>query len=548
MTIDSRPRDPRPRDARTCVVDALKALQGQPVRTDLADGLLEPANDMPIADLGLESLDVVEWCMEIETRTGVEVDPADFVGLEMVSEIIAKVSDRLAGAKTPIAADASKAHAETAPLSFSQERMWTFCQDPTAAVKYVGTMRTKLGGPLDVRLLIDCITRLVARHAVLRTAFPLADGKPMQFINAASPVECEVHDLPAGADPVSEATRIVRSLAKEVRENLEKGPLARFAVLRISDSEHWLLRAWHHLLYDAESVLVFMRELAEFYDAACDNRVPDLPEPERYAEFAIAQREAFGRGTASWQAAFDWYKAKFNSPSNFRGPPLRRPAPKPDAPPADAACQTPPFSKEMMSHVDTLRQRSGATTYLICVAAATALMSRDGDNPDLAFGTYVSHRRRAKFQHTIGDFSNFMAIRLNCDPTLSFADWLSAVETEIAATENHSGSPYQDIVDELHARREPAPDIHLTFTSNFGLRRPRPVRGIEFARLAPGSGRAMPWGFDFTIQDVEKGLLFFVRFDATLYDPARVKDFLDRLVRFMDAACQNPQLPLENLQ
>ena len=87
MTTDSRPRD-----ARACVVDALKALQGQPVRTELADGLREPTNDVPIADLGLESLDVVEWCMEIETRTGVEVDPADLAGLTMVSEIIAKVS------------------------------------------------------------------------------------------------------------------------------------------------------------------------------------------------------------------------------------------------------------------------------------------------------------------------------------------------------------------------------------------------------------------------------------------------------------------------
>ena len=86
-------------DARICVVQALKALQGQPVRTELADHLLQPSGDLPVADLGLESLDTIEWCMEIESRAGIEIDPADFVGLKTVSEIMAVVADRIAATR-----------------------------------------------------------------------------------------------------------------------------------------------------------------------------------------------------------------------------------------------------------------------------------------------------------------------------------------------------------------------------------------------------------------------------------------------------------------
>jgi hypothetical protein len=193
------------------VVDALQNLQGSPVENALAERLLQPDGDIAIRELGLESLDAVEWCMEIEVRTGVDIDPATYSALERLSDLVTAIEARTATAKP--AAPPVAAPGAPSPLSLSQERVWTYAQDPAVAARYVATRLTRLAGPLDVELVRDCIARLVARHDTLRTVFPLVDGKPVQVARPAGPLECPIHELPAGADPAAEAMQIARPMA-----------------------------------------------------------------------------------------------------------------------------------------------------------------------------------------------------------------------------------------------------------------------------------------------------------------------------------------------
>lgn len=78
---------------RHILLDALHKVAGKP-DPERANRLRQPNNDMPIADLGLDSLEGIEWCMEIETLTGVELDPAELITVGSFDSLVKLVVDR----------------------------------------------------------------------------------------------------------------------------------------------------------------------------------------------------------------------------------------------------------------------------------------------------------------------------------------------------------------------------------------------------------------------------------------------------------------------
>ncbi|MGW2849590.1 condensation domain-containing protein, partial [Streptomyces sp. NPDC001274] len=87
------------------------------------------------------------------------------------------------------------------PLSFAQQRLWFLDRLTPDSADYLVPTVLRVRGALDVPALGTALSGLVARHEVLRTAFPAdGDGAPRQVIGAPWPVEVTVHDLRAEPD------------------------------------------------------------------------------------------------------------------------------------------------------------------------------------------------------------------------------------------------------------------------------------------------------------------------------------------------------------
>lgn len=61
----------------------------------VSNQLQDAESDVRITDLNLDSLDAVEWCMEIEERTGLELDPAALTNLDTVNDVAALVAGQV---------------------------------------------------------------------------------------------------------------------------------------------------------------------------------------------------------------------------------------------------------------------------------------------------------------------------------------------------------------------------------------------------------------------------------------------------------------------
>src|SRR5262245_42177166 len=78
--------------------------------------------------------------------------------------------------------------AESAPLSFAQQRLWFIDQlEPGSPAYHVATS-LRLRGSLDAVALEKSIAPIIERHEILRTRFPSIDGTPIQVIDSSKPI------------------------------------------------------------------------------------------------------------------------------------------------------------------------------------------------------------------------------------------------------------------------------------------------------------------------------------------------------------------------
>ena len=148
----------------------------------------------------------------------------------------------------------------TDPLSFAQQRLWLLDGLLPIGSAYNVRHVLRLSGNLDTRALEQALNEIVCRHEALRTRFDLIDGAPIQLITEADPIGLKVKDL--SSLPTEQRESAARSQAiseAQTRFDLRHGPLFRVRVLRLSESEHWLLICLHHIVTDGWSTGVLVR-------------------------------------------------------------------------------------------------------------------------------------------------------------------------------------------------------------------------------------------------------------------------------------------------
>ncbi|HKO20765.1 MAG TPA: condensation domain-containing protein, partial [Acidobacteriaceae bacterium] len=180
-----------------------------------------------------------------------------------------------------------------APLSFAQQRLWFVEQLAPGDAAYNIPAALRLKGELNIPTLERSLNEIISRHEALRGSFQVIDGKPVQVIAPALKLGLPIIDLRQLAEHEHEAE--VRRLATNEAHlsfDLEHGPLLRARVIRTGATEHVLLFTMHHIVSDAWSTGVLVRELGELYEAySAGKPSPLAPLPVQYPDFAHWQRE-----------------------------------------------------------------------------------------------------------------------------------------------------------------------------------------------------------------------------------------------------------------
>jgi acyl carrier protein len=234
-------------------------------------------------DLGGHSLTATQLVARVRRELGAEISIVDVFQQPTVAALATVL--RAAARRVP---DLPPAAAVTGPvpLSAAQRRLWIIEQMRPGTAAYNMAEALRLEGPLAPVALRAALAALVDRHETLRTVFEEQGDDVFARVGPPAATGLTEHDVNATADP--EAAAHALAAAEAVRPfDLRTGPLVRATLIRLGPQSHVLVCVMHHIVTDALSQRVLLREFAALYAAHRDGRPSPLPAlPATHREFA----------------------------------------------------------------------------------------------------------------------------------------------------------------------------------------------------------------------------------------------------------------------
>jgi non-ribosomal peptide synthetase component F/acyl carrier protein len=421
-------------------------------------------------------------------------------------------------------------------LSFDQQRLWLEYQLlPAAAYNVHG--RRRLVGPIDMAALEAAIAAILVRHEALRTRFPLVDGQPMQVVDELDERwRIRLDDL--GADEGDREREAFRRADVEASAafDLAEGPLFRCLVLRLSDTEHILCVTMHHIISDAWSIGVFVRELSALYQAGGDPAKADLPPlPVQYRDFAVWQRgrlsgDALAGDVAYWRQHLDGAPPALSLPtSTQRG-----------TPPGTGRRLTSRLSEEDTAALRELCSKHGVTSFMALLAGLATVLGRWSGQSDLVIGVPIAGRNDGGTENLIGFFVNTLPLRVDLSSPATFADLLAQVRQTALAGYAHADAPFDVVVKELDVVRDPRRTPLFQVMLNV-IDSPEAER-VTGVRVEPLDPPALPSKFDLmlTAQEADRTLRLQLDYDASRYQTAMMRVLAAHVGTLLRAVAEDP--------
>ncbi|HEX4494599.1 MAG TPA: amino acid adenylation domain-containing protein [Thermoanaerobaculia bacterium] len=432
------------------------------------------------------------------------------------------------------------------PLSYAQQRLWFLDQLEPGNPFYNLPGAVRLKGPLDEAALARALSEVVRRHEALRTTFHAVAGRPVQRVGP--PVELPLSRIDLSGLPSEERGAAVRRhVATEVRRSfdLTAGPLLRFQLLRLGPEERVLVFALHHIVSDAWSMRILIREVAAIYQAFSQGAPSPLPEISvQYADFAVAERSWLDAGALTPQLDY-WRRRLADLPG-----PLELPAdrPRPEIQTFRGARQEIALSATTLAALKDLGQAERATPFMALLAAFSTLLHRYTGRADLPVGTPMANRDRMETEGLIGFFVNTLVLRgdLSGDPT--FRELLGRTRELTLEAFAHPDLPFERLVEELQPDRDlahtPVFQVLFAFQSM-----PVETRGLEeltIEALPIEAGRAL-FDLTLTLEESPGWIAGFFEYNTDLFDPSRMRRMAGHFAVLLATAVHDPDQPLSAL-
>ncbi|HEX8354572.1 MAG TPA: condensation domain-containing protein, partial [Pyrinomonadaceae bacterium] len=380
----------------------------------------------------------------------------------------------------------------------------------------------------------------------LRTSFAAGAGRPAQVVSPEACVPLPLVDLSALPQDVREAeARRLAALEARVPFDLARGPVLRCTLLRLAGLEHAALLTMHHIVSDAWSMGVLVKEVASLYAADVEGRESPLAElPVQYADYAAWQREWL-RGEVLEEQLSYWRGQLAGAPPVLELPTDR---PRPVVQTHRAGRVSFALPTGLSRELKELSRREGATLFMTLLAGFDLLLARHAGQSDVVVGTSIAGRGRLETEPLIGFFVNTLALRARLHDDLTFAGLLRRVRETTLGAFAHQDVPFEKLVEELQPERSlgHTPLFQVMFVLQNAPQEEPALPGVRLSRMGETPAGAK---FDLTLTMAERdgGLSATFEYAADLFDAETVERMAGHLRTLLAAAATRPDARLSEL-
>ncbi|MEW2435914.1 non-ribosomal peptide synthase/polyketide synthase [Streptomyces caniferus] len=307
---------------------------------------------------------------------------------------------------------------------------------------YVEQATFVLDGVPDSRLLAAAWQQVVDRTPVLRSAVILHEVPvPLQTVHRSVALPVTELDWSTLSEERRDA-ELARLLAEDRDRGLalDRAPLLRLTLVRLSPAEVRVVWTFHHVLLDGWSVFQVLSDVFSCHAALTRGTAPDLPDRRPFADYA------------AWLAAHDTAPAEQHWRTALAGLTAPTPLPYDRRPAPGAATRAGTWLSERLGERESaalqdFARRHHLTLNTVVQGVWGLLLARWSGEREVCFGTTVSGRPAdlPGADAITGLFINTLPVRCDVDGGAAPADWLRGLQSAQADARGFDHVPLSDL-------------------------------------------------------------------------------------------------------
>ncbi|MCP3660211.1 MAG: amino acid adenylation domain-containing protein [Bacteroidetes bacterium] len=336
-------------------------------------------------------------------------------------------------------------------LSINQKQLWFFSELHKHSSLYNIPGAIHIKGVIDIKMLEDSLNKLVTWHDSLRTIFEYNDGEVYQKVLEGKKIILLKEDLTYldVNERKSTALKLAQIEAKKPF-NFSNGLLFRPKLWILNDTEYILQITIHHIIADAWSMGVLMKNLLSIYEKYHQNKEHIIEKGNiiQYKDFAIWQNKIINKELLSYQ--LEYWKKELDSIEEVMKLPLDRVRPNEQSFNGKIEVYKP--KKKLCYELKNMARAEHTTIFQILLTAFQVLIYRYTGQKDSVIG-FLSANRRYETDKSIGYFVNTVPLRTNFSDNPSFKNLLLRNRDKFLKALLHSDVPFSKIVKSLKINR-----------------------------------------------------------------------------------------------
>jgi amino acid adenylation domain-containing protein len=431
------------------------------------------------------------------------------------------------------------------PLSFAQQRLWLLQQLEVNSAAYNGSNALVMQGIVNLEAFTKSINEIVRRHEILRTSFALVENQPVQKISSELKIPLTIIDLQNLAETECQAeVKRLEAINAQQPFNLTEAPLLRLTLLQLEVEKHILLVTMHHIISDAWSAGIFMREISALYAAFSQGKLSPLPElPIQYVDFAVWQQQWLRGEILDNQLAY--WKQQLQDAQTI----LKLPTDQPRQESTSIGKQYNfSLTRELSQQLEVFSQQQGVTLFMTLLTIFNTVLYSYTKQEDILVGSPIANRNRSELEDLIGFFVNTLVLRTDLSNNPTFSELLQRVREVALGAYTHQDLPFEKLVSELKPERyrDRSPLFQVWFVLQNAPTAELKLSGLNLT-LVDVESEIVRHDLKLDITKTDLGITGFFEYKQGLFSESAIATMVARFQVLIALVIKQPKLKLDEL-
>ncbi len=398
-------------------------------------GLKQISIDENFFTLGMDSLQGIRFCLEIEGFSGKAISITDLFQYPTIQSLAIFLSGK--DKKDCIVKLKKATPMPSYPLSSAQERIYYATKMAGDSLVYHVSGGILINDLLDIQKIREAFSELVERHPIFRTYFKIENGEVRQFILKHVNLDIPYYD--DGISTPEYISELVDNFPKIF--DLDFAPLLRVEVHYINSSTLILLDS-HHIILDGTSLYILLSDFCKLYQGQ------ELDKSRySYTDYTMWENDMF-----SSEAFLDYQEYWKNKFKDLSIPVINLPYDYPvtNQKSYDGERLTFKFDTDLFNAISDIASNHHVSEYMVFLSALYLLLYLYTGQETLIIGSPIESRYHKELNNMIGMFVNNVVLAIDINSDCSFLDLLQQVKETVLDGLSHQPYPYNTFVKDIN--------------------------------------------------------------------------------------------------